>query len=1197
MKLTNAQSDIRRYLLGTLPEGEMPPIEERILTDDSFLEELHVSEDELIDDYLRGALAEDESERFRDHFLSTPERHEKLRFAGALRKYASAHAAAATPASPKRSWLRSLSASPLVPALSLLVVLALGVGAWRVFFHQSDVSRGLVALKTAYAASPTEARVTVFDSAPPRQTRGTSASSVNEDAHRMATRYLIAAVQDERDAESHHALGCLYLAERKYDDAIKEFGEALKLDPRSAQTHSDLGAAYLERAKAEQESEPDSGKSTADFGRSADEIDQALALNPSLLGALYNRALCHQYLLMPHQAEEDWRAYLQKDSTSPWADEARHYLSALEEKDQRTSLGQGSPVEKFLAAFRAGDDEAAWKIYTRNHASSGNAVTGALLDAILKDDASGEESLRALAHLGGLERQRTGDTYTSDLARVYASATPPRRAQLAQARALIVEGYQLFPKSKLGDAMERFARAGEAFNAAGDGAEAIFADYSIAYAAAVEPDVEKGRAVLARVVPTCEAKNYTWLLAQSMGKRAQLLLNLNHYSEALTDAGQSLRLSEAAQDAGSTLGSLVQIATTHLYLNDTEKSLSYLRRALVLARSGGLVPSASWASYMATSLNFNALHLDRAALDYQREALRLALDMKKPLYISRSYEYLGQTYGNLKLYDEAVENFRRAYQEGESISQERNGQNMMANVSLKLGDLYRLTADEPRAVAAYDESIRLYDQLNFQHYAYAAHKGKFLAYLATHDDGLAAQELSIILPLFEAYRGQIVEERRRNIFFDREQDVYDLAIDFAGSRLDSPQLAFGYVEWSRARGLLGLMRGGGQVLEDGGETDLQTLYAAPPTASEINDALADDAQLLQYAALKDKLLIFLVTKSDTKMFTVQIGSEALRGAVEGSRDKWASDGESDAVAARTSLSSLYDVLIKPVEDQLDRGKPLVIVPDKALSYVPFAALLSAKTNKYLVEDYRLTFSPSAAVFIESTKFAAARGASPDERLLAVGNPSFDSRNYPRLARLTDAEREANAVAGYYTGTYTAPRILLGEQATASAVRDELECADVAHFAAHYVIDPGSSLRSKLLLAKEAGGESHHVGDGGGGLEPRDIYQMNLSLTRLVVLSACQTGIEQQYGGEGAIGFARPFLAKGVPVVVASLWPVNSNATADLMIDFHRLRREQKLPTAEALRQAQLKMITGDDPRLRRPYYWASFMTIGGRTDF
>jgi CHAT domain-containing protein len=80
-----------------------------------------------------------------------------------------------------------------------------------------------------------------------------------------------------------------------------------------------------------------------------------------------------------------------------------------------------------------------------------------------------------------------------------------------------------------------------------------------------------------------------------------------------------------------------------------------------------------------------------------------------------------------------------------------------------------------------------------------------------------------------------------------------------------------------------------------------------------------------------------------------------------------------------------------------------------------------------------------------------------------------------------------------------------------------------------------------------------------------------------------------------IGMARPFLVAGVPLVAASLWPVASDPTADLMTSFHRYRRQGGLNSAAALRQAQLDML--NDSEYSPPYYWASFALIGGYASF
>jgi CHAT domain-containing protein len=211
-----------------------------------------------------------------------------------------------------------------------------------------------------------------------------------------------------------------------------------------------------------------------------------------------------------------------------------------------------------------------------------------------------------------------------------------------------------------------------------------------------------------------------------------------------------------------------------------------------------------------------------------------------------------------------------------------------------------------------------------------------------------------------------------------------------------------------------------------------------------------------------------------------------------------------------------------------------------------------------------------------------------ERLLSVGDPLFDLQKFPYLDRLDSAAREAKQVASFYGS----PGLLIGASATKERVMSEMETSDVIHLATHAITDEWNPLRSKLLLAKDASGTGSD-----GAVRAVEIYKLNLSRAKLVVLSACRTGVEKYYGGEGMVGLSRPFIAKRIPLVVASLWPVNSESTADLMISFQSYRKRDGLPTVEALRKAQIQMINDTKNGNHLPYYWASFVTIGGDADF
>ena len=139
-----------------------------------------------------------------------------------------------------------------------------------------------------------------------------------------------------------------------------------------------------------------------------------------------------------------------------------------------------------------------------------------------------------------------------------------------------------------------------------------------------------------------------------------------------------------------------------------------------------------------------------------------------------------------------------------------------------------------------------------------------------------------------------------------------------------------------------------------------------------------------------------------------------------------------------------------------------------------------------------------------------------------------------------------------------------------------------HFAGHFLVNPHSARNSKLLFA-------------GGALRSSELGKYKLPKVKLVVLSACETGLEHYDKSEGAIGISRTFLALGAPLVVASQWKVDSEPTKDLMIAFHRNRKQRGMPSAESLRQAQLEMLARSETRA--PFYWAAFSLFGGYADY
>jgi CHAT domain-containing protein len=131
-----------------------------------------------------------------------------------------------------------------------------------------------------------------------------------------------------------------------------------------------------------------------------------------------------------------------------------------------------------------------------------------------------------------------------------------------------------------------------------------------------------------------------------------------------------------------------------------------------------------------------------------------------------------------------------------------------------------------------------------------------------------------------------------------------------------------------------------------------------------------------------------------------------------------------------------------------------------------------------------------------------------------------------------------------------------------------------------------SLRSGLFFA---GANTGQGGDDDGVLTALEAAGLDLWGTKLVVLSACDTGVGEVLNGQGVQGLRRAFVLAGSESQMMSLWPVSDKATRELMIDYYR-RLKAGEGRSEALRRAQMKMLA--NVNRQHPYYWASFIQSG-----
>ncbi|MFT5431683.1 MAG: CHAT domain-containing protein [Myxococcota bacterium] len=325
------------------------------------------------------------------------------------------------------------------------------------------------------------------------------------------------------------------------------------------------------------------------------------------------------------------------------------------------------------------------------------------------------------------------------------------------------------------------------------------------------------------------------------------------------------------------------------------------------------------------------------------------------------------------------------------------------------------------------------------------------------------------------------------------------------------------------------------------------------------------------------------------------------------REALASPERDDVKALGSALDAL---MFRPLRPHLGKTTQIFVAPDGPLNLVPLGALSDERGN-FLLQRYTLTYLTSGRDLIRLQASATARGGT-----VVVANPTFDGSNQNtggatkttsqvrglrarglgamKWSALPGTADEARALKKFFSNI----QMLVGKKATESALKGVAGPA-VLHIATHgFFLPPPKRadpsvrtpenplLRSGLALS---GANQFADGDEDGVLTALEASGLDLFGTRLVVLSACETGVGAVVGGEGVYGLRRALVIAGSETQVMSLWQVDDESTRDLMIGYYK-RLKSGTGRSESLRQAQLRLAS--DPQSEHPFFWASFITSG-----
>lgn len=1228
-----SDTKIRRFLLrDTLPDDELL-IEQLLLSDDDFDIRVQLCEDVLIDDFVSGALPEPDRRLFEQNFLYSPERREKLLFAQASVRYAeiykssmagkkgdldvaldlaAAHNSAAAVGPLKNNSVTQPEGSPSeerrgrewwIPQFApawifcfLLVVVSISLFVWWFFLRGQNYDQFTQALNRAFSYErPIEARISGFDYAEfptpvtlmgSGQSEKSKKTKIDPVAFEQAKQFLFGRKHENSDPEFQHALGKYYLTQKDFTNSLLFLRKGVEQSPHNAFLLADLGAALLGKIESERTA---LGADAADVNQCLSALDRALALKPNLTEALFNRALLKQREKLWREAQADWNKYLEIDPSSKWAEEARIHLEQVKEALSKVTLVGNQFDNEFISIISSHEDQKVLNAYSSSFSFQGNRFVENLLEAFLAARSSGDETkaqemLKDMAYLGGLAKLKYQDFFVAELADFYQRAGPEQFTKSVRAHKLMDTAYENYKKAENDQALEKYQQAWSLFNEVGNQGEALFAKALIGHTHHQRSEAIQNLRSFTDLLKVLPQKRYRWMESNAWCGLANGHISAGQFSEAIKDCRQCGKLAGELNDRKSQLRSMYMLGEFYYHLGKHRDSLRICAEGMSLAQEIPTEIPYVIPFYNITAWNFSALGLPVAATTFESEAIGMAEFSGMPRLVSYAHFYNGLIYARQNMFEKAVLEIDKGIEVTQKIKDEGTKQDIVHRGKLHLGHIYRSAGRYTEAINAFDQVMDFFQHSRKQAYFYGAAKGRLLTLIAQGNNQAADKEVGKVIDLYEKYRRNIQEESIRSTFFDQEQNIYDVATDFAYSRLKDCERALDYAESGRARSLRDMMIQGGVVITDQGAPDLSLKSGVlPRRAGEIKRLVPPDVQLLEYAVLTDKTLAWIINRGVIKCIQINVTAVELNQLLDQYLENIKLNPGITDQSWRQLAAELYQKLAANVFSELDPRKPVYIIPDKRLLRLPFGSLI-APNQKMLIEDFLIAYAESANTFLDATENAQKKMNMKSERLLVVGNPSLSAHSLARLEDLLPAEEAAVKSSMFYQS----PAVLIKQKATKKNVLSELSRANVAHFAMHYLTDNWSPLLSHFMLA--ANGEEDNP------LYMSELYNSPLSSLRLAVLSACQTRSEELYEGEGAIGASRAFEALGVPVVIATLWPVDASASSDLMISFHRMRKMSGLNSAAALRSAQLELMTNNS-KYRHPFYWAGFVSVGGHTKF
>lgn len=962
------------------------------------------------------------------------------------------------------------------------------------------------------------------------------------------------------------ATGDPAVADDSFDKAVASFEAVAKAQPDSAVAQSDLGAAYFVRGQWRHD--------PLDLLAALAAADQALDLDPGCIESRFNRALVLEALSLWYEAEEAWEGYLEEDRHSEWAAEARAHLATVEAELQGSDWA--ALVADLEGAARAERRERVHKLVAAHPELAREHGETVLLGRWAEAKATGRsaeaaDALAAASAIGDALAELTGDHLLLD-------AVSAARHESVGRVADLVAGYRAFgraaPLLEMRNYQEAEPLLQQAARALGRSGSPLqrWVDFYLADTDYQRDRYESAYLALDELITAPDAGRYPSLLARALRLQGLIHRLSGNYSEAQRKYEVGVELAHRAGEVQAAASMQVSLARVFDQLGDGTQAWRCRAEALA-ARAAFYQPDRLYLMLAGAAVSLRT-NRPRQALTFQSEAIRVAETANRPIAVVEAFRERSSIQAALGQQQEALADLERSSAAAERVDDE-SIRVFLALENRRLAGHILAETDPYAARTALDEVVTRARAIDYLQVLPATLLDRARVFRRLDDETSAEQDLRSAVAEVEAQRTRVNEPISRVSYFDEAQAVYDELTRLLLDRGDSEE-ALAVTEQSRGRLLLDRLGG-----PDLGTAKVNGAAGSDPGLDRAGRFLSSKTALVEYAVLEDRIEAWVVTSKGATAVALAAGVPEVEDRVQAFRDGIGRGVDDEGL--RSILSDLYRDLIEPLEAEIQGNPVLVFVPHKFLWRLPLAALWNERRGRYLIQDFAVGLAPSAELL---DRGPAPPRSTPGARVsaLIVGEPAFDRSLFPDLEPLPAARKEVESIARLYSGR---TRVLVAEAATREAFLALTPRAEVVHFAGHGVVDASNPLHSKLLLAREER-DPRSVS----WVTAEDLLGLDLAGVRLAVLSACSTAGGLESPSEGVLSLVWPFLVRGVPSVVASLWPVEDGPTADLMLRFHDYYRASRDPL-EALRRAQMDLLGARSGGATRLSDWAAFESFGG----